>query len=64
MRSSGHKSVVEREEWPAFRFMLATLGRDRGFTERTEASSPTAKKGIGTLGADLAGVAAKIVRHR
>ena len=28
--------LVEREEWPAIRFMLATLGKDRGFTERTE----------------------------
>ena len=57
-------ALVEREEWPAIRFMPATLGKDRGFTERTEASSLTAGKGIGTLGADLAGVAAKIVRHR
>ena len=28
--------LVEREEWPAIRFMLVTLGKDRGFTERTE----------------------------
>ena len=28
--------LVEREEWPAIRFLLVTLGKDRGFTERTE----------------------------
>ncbi len=35
--------LVEREEWPAIRFLLVTLGKDRGFTERTE---------IATLGGD------------
>ena len=35
--------LVEREEWPAIRFLLVTLGKDRGFTERTE---------IQTLGED------------
>jgi hypothetical protein len=44
--------LVEREEWPAIRFLLVTLGKDRGFTERTETSSPTARKGIQTLGGD------------
>ena len=29
-------ALVEREEWPAIRFMLITLGKDRGYTERTE----------------------------
>ena len=29
-------ALVEREEWPAIRFLLVTLGKDRGFTERTE----------------------------
>ena len=45
--------LVEREEWPAIRFLLATLGKDRGFTERTETPSPTAGKGIASLGGDL-----------
>ena len=38
--------LVEREEWPAIRFMLVTLGKDRGYTERRETSSPTARKGV------------------
>jgi hypothetical protein len=25
-------ALVEREEWPAIRFMLVTLGRDRGYS--------------------------------
>ena len=25
-------SLVERDEWPAIRFMLVTLGRDRGYS--------------------------------
>ena len=29
-------ALVEREEWPAIRFLLITLGKDRGFTERSE----------------------------
>ena len=29
-------ALVEREEWPAIRFMLVTLGKDRGYTERTD----------------------------
>lgn len=29
-------ALVEREEWPAIRFMLVTLGKDRGYTERHE----------------------------
>jgi hypothetical protein len=45
-------ALVEREEWPAIRFMLVTLGKSRGYTERTETSSPTAGKGIQTLGGD------------
>ncbi len=28
--------LVEREEWPAIRFMLVTLGKDRGYIERQE----------------------------
>ena len=28
--------LVEREEWPAIRFLLVTLGKDRGYTERRE----------------------------
>ena len=29
-------ALVEREEWPAIRFMLVTLGKDRGYTERDD----------------------------
>ena len=29
-------ALVEREEWPAIRFMLVTLGKDRGYIERQE----------------------------
>ena len=29
-------ALVEREEWPAIRFMLVTLGKSRGYVERTE----------------------------
>jgi hypothetical protein len=29
-------ALVERDEWPAIRFMLVTLGKDRGYTERHE----------------------------
>ncbi len=29
-------SLVKRGEWPAIRFLLVTLGKDRGFTERQE----------------------------
>ena len=28
--------LIEREDWRAIRFMLTTLGKDRGFTERQE----------------------------
>jgi len=28
--------LVEREDWRAIRFLLCTLGKDRGFTERQE----------------------------
>jgi len=29
-------ALVKREDWRAIRFLLVTLGKDRGFTERTE----------------------------
>ena len=29
-------ALVEREDWRAIRFLLVTLGKDRGFTERQE----------------------------
>ena len=29
-------ALVEKEDWRAIRFMLCTLGKDRGFTERQE----------------------------
>ena len=29
-------TLVEREDWRAIRFLLVTLGKDRGFTERQE----------------------------
>jgi len=45
-------ALVEREEWPAIRFMLVTLGKSRGFAERTETWSPTGRSGIQTLGGD------------
>lgn len=28
--------LIEREDWRAIRYMLSTLGKDRGFTERQE----------------------------
>jgi len=28
--------LVEREDWRAIRYLLSTLGKDRGFTERQE----------------------------
>jgi len=31
-------ALVEREEWPAIRFMLVTLGKSRGYVERQEIS--------------------------
>ena len=37
-------ALVEREEWPAIRFMLVTLGKSRGYVERQE---------IAQLGGDL-----------
>jgi len=37
-------ALVEREDFRAIHFLLSTLGKDRGFTERTE---------IQTLGGDL-----------
>jgi len=29
-------ALVEKDDWRAIRYMLGTLGKDRGFTERTE----------------------------
>ena len=37
-------ALVEKQEWPAVRFLLVTLGKDRGFVERSE---------IQQLGGDL-----------
>ena len=33
-------TLIEREDWRAIRFMLCTLGKDRGFTERHEIAAP------------------------
>jgi hypothetical protein len=46
-------ALVEKEEWPAIRFLLVTKGKDRGYVERQETSSPTRGKGIQQLGGDI-----------
>ena len=33
---SAMAALIDAHEWPAVRFILATLGKDRGYTERTE----------------------------
>ena len=38
---------VERDEWPAVRFVLVTLGKERGYSERAEVAAVSGGAGDG-----------------